>query len=97
MPTAVNATDSTASTAPRPPGVGTAEPKVLASRKMKVVSAGFVWYPNAINAAQNPSPVARLSTSAPAMPRASSFGRASTLTRLRAYALTTGRYFSVTK
>lgn len=37
MPTAVNATDSTASTAPRPPGVGTAEPKVLASRKMKVV------------------------------------------------------------
>lgn len=38
MPTAVNATDSAASTAPRPPGVGTADPKVLASRKMNVVS-----------------------------------------------------------
>ena len=70
MPTAVNATDSAASTAPRPPGVGTAEPKVLASRKMNVVSMGFAWHPNAINAAQKPSPVARLSTNAPAMPKA---------------------------
>lgn len=97
MPTAVNATDSTPPRHPDRQEWEPRSPKVLASRKMKVVSAGFVWYPNAINAAQNPSPVARLSTSAPAMPRASSFGRASTLTRLRAYALTTGRYFSVTK
>ena len=42
MPTAVKATDNAASTAPRPPGVGTAEPSVFASRKMNVVSTGLV-------------------------------------------------------
>ena len=96
-PTAVNATDKAASTAPKPPGVGTAEPSVFAKRKIKVVSTGFVWYLNASNAAQNPKPVPILRMSAPTMPKSNSFGLVSTSTRLRAYDMTIGRYLSVTR
>ena len=83
-PAAPNENVSAASTPPRPPGVGTAEPMALATRKMNSVSSGLVICPNASSAAQNSSPVATLRISMPSTLNDSSLGLVSTSISCRA-------------
>lgn len=57
-PAKLKAENRAASIAPSPPGVGTADPSVLASKNTKVVSNTLVCHPKAIREAQKLKPSA---------------------------------------